>query len=345
MTGTKGPHAEKPHRPTIRDVSALAGVSTATVSRALNGVLTVDAAMKARVLRAAQDLNYRPDGLARGLRRQVNTVFGMLIPDIENPFFTSMVRGAEDAAYRAGYLLLLCNTDESVEKEKAYLEVLLDQRVGGFLLAVADERVSNVGRLIQTGTPVIAIDRRGHESPIDAVLVDNVAGSRTATHWLIEQGYKRIATIAGPEHTTTGFERLMGYTQALATAGIPTRSDLIVHADFHAAGGRRAASDLLERDPRPEAIFVANNQMTIGAIAAITDRGLEVPGDVAIACFDQLPVGLRFSDEIATVEQPAYDMGRAAVEMLLRRIAGDDAPILELRLQPKLHAPLSTASQ
>lgn len=342
MTATE----ERPHprRATVKDVAAVARVSTATVSRTLNGVSTVDPELSARVIRAAADLGYRPDGPARSLRRRVNTVFGMLITDIENPFFTSMVRGAEDAANRAGYLLLLCNTDESVEKEKAYLDVLLDQRVGGVILAVADEKDSDVRELIRGGTPVVAVDRRGRDCPVDAILIDNIAGSSAATEWLIGRGYTRIATIAGPVRTTTGLERLLGYQSALTAAGIPGSDDLVVYGDFHAEGGYRAASQLLESAPRPEAIFVANNQMAIGAIAAVTDRGLEVPGDVAIACFDQLPSGLRFSDAIATVEQPAYDIGGAAVAMLLRRIAGDDAPISELRLLPTLHEPLGEAT-
>lgn len=342
VAGTKG--ALNSRRATVRDVAALAQVSTATVSRALNGFSTVDEEMVARVLRAAKELGYRPDGSGRSLRRGVNTVFGMLIPDIENPFFTSMVRGAEDAANRAGYLLLLCNTDESIEKEKAYLDFLMAQRVGGVLLAVADEQHSDIRDLIRAGTPVVAVDRRGHESPVDAVLSDNIAGSRAATEWLVGRGYTRIATIAGPGRTTTGLERLMGYQQAMAAAGISAVDDLVVYGDFHADGGYRAASQLLDSDPRPEAVFVANNQMTIGAIAAITDRGLEVPSDVALACFDQLPPGLRFSDEIATVEQPSYVMGRTAVEMLLRRIAGEDGATSEIRLQSELHEPLSAAT-
>lgn len=341
------PRSEKsltPRRATVKDVAALAGVSTATVSRAINGISTVDPDMSARVRRAAEELGYRPDGPARSLRRRVNTVFGMLVPDIENPFFTAMVRGAEDAANRAGYLMLLCNTDEHVEKETAYLDVLLDQRVGGVILAVADEKHSDVREFIRAGTPVVAVDRHIHECPVDTLLIDNVAGSRAATEWLIGKGYTRIATVAGPLRTTTGLERLIGYQQALTFADIPRREELVVHGDFHAEGGYLAASKLLDSDSRPEAIFVANNQMTIGVVAAMVDRDLAVPGDVAIACFDQLPPGLRFGDEIATVQQPAYDMGREAVEMLLRRIAGDDGPKSEVRLLAELHEPLSAAT-
>jgi len=338
-----GTPENRANRATVRDVSELAGVSTATVSRALNGIGTVDPGMRERVLAAAHELNYRPDPLARGLRRKVNNVFGMLIPDIENPFFTAMVRGAEDAAHGAGYLLLLCNTDGDVKKEKAYLDVLLDQRVGGFLLAVADERESDLDEVISAGTPVVAVDRRRRDAMVDSVLVDNVAGAAAATRWLIKQGYTRVATIAGPERTTTGAERLRGYLRAMDEAGLPIKDDLVVPGDFRAGGGYRAAIALLDGpDGRPDAIFVANNQMTIGAVEAIIDRGLGVPRDVAVACFDQLPPGLRFSDEIATVEQPAYDMGHAAVQTLLRRIGGDATPVAELRMQPELHAPLSS---
>ena len=340
MTGRRGRRQDSERRPTVKDVAALAGVSVATVSRALNGFKSVDPALGERVLSAVRDLGYRRDGLARGLRRQVNTVIGMLIPDIENPFFTAMVRGAEDAAYRGGHLLMLCNTDDNLEKEKAYIDVLLGQSVAGLLLVAADEEHSDVRPLIKWGTPVVAVDRPGHKHPLDAVLVDNIAGARHAVHWLIGQGYTRIASIAGPERTTTGLERLTGYRQALVAAGISLQDDLVVHGDFHVDSGYLAASQLLDQDPAPEAIFVANNQMTMGAIAAITDRGLEVPADVAIACFDQLPTAVRWHDAIVTIEQPAYDMGRAAVEILLRRIAGDARPVTEIRLQPELHEPL-----
>lgn len=344
MKVTNGNRRDGRKRPTVKDVAARAGVSVATVSRALNGLASVDPDLKTKVLLAAGEIGYRMDGLARGLRRQVNTVFGMLISDIENPFFTSMVRGAEDAAYRSGHLLMLCNTDESVEKEKAYIDVLLGQSVAGILLVPADEDLSDVQSLVKWGTPVVAIDRRGPDNPVDAVLVDNVAGSRQGTQWLIEQNCTRIATIAGPKRTTTGLERLMGYERALVAAGIPLRDDLVVHGDFHEDGGYRAACQLLDLDPPPEAIFIANNQMAVGAIAALADRGLEIPGDVAIACFDQLPNGIRWHDFIATVQQPAYNMGRVAVEILLRRIAGDDSPVSEVRLQPELHAPPDRAT-
>jgi len=340
MTGRTERRLDSGRRPTVKDVAAQAGVSVATVSRALNGLKSVDPALGERVLTAVRDLGYRRDGLARGLRRQVNTVFGMVIPDIENPFFTAMVRGAEDAAYRGGHLLMLCNTDDNLEKEKAYIDVLLGQSVAGLLLVAADEEHSDVRPLIKWGTPVVAVDRPGHEHLLDAVLVDNITGARQATHWLIGHGYTRIASIAGPERTTTGLERLTGYRQALMDAGVPVRDDLVVHGDFHVDSGYLAASQLLDQDPAPEAIFVANNQMTMGAIAAITDRGLEVPADVAIACFDQLPTAVRWHDAIVTIEQPAYDMGRAAVEILLRRIAGDARPVTEIRLQPELHEPL-----
>ena len=331
-------------RPTVKDVGALAGVSVATVSRALNGLESVDPALRERVLDAVRDLGYRPDGLARGLRRQVNTVLGMVIPDIENPFFTSMVRGAEDAAYKGGYLLMLCNTDENLEKEKAYLDVLLGQNVAGILMVAADEELSDVQPLVRWGTPVVAVDRRGQHHPTDAVLVDNIAGSRRATAWLIGQGHTRIATIAGRERTTTGLERLMGYQQALIAAGIALDKDLVVPSDYHIDGGYRAAAQLLDHGPRPQAIFVANNQMTVGAVAAISDRGLVVPDDIAVACFDQLPSGASWRDAIATVEQPAYDMGQVAVELLLRRIAGSHTPVSEVRLQPELHEPTGAIS-
>lgn len=319
-------------------------MSVATVSRALNGFKSVDPTLEARVLQAVRELGYRRDGLARGLRRQVNTILGVLVPDIENPFFNAVVRGAEDTAYAAGYLLIMCNTDESTEKESAYLDVLLGQNVAGLLFVPADEQASDIGPLLEWGMRVVAVDRRTQRSRIDAVLVDNVAGAQMGTQHLIDQGHRRIATVAGPERTTTGAERLEGFRRALLAAGIPAEHDLVARGDFHVEGGYEAATRLCELEDPPEAVFVANNLMAVGAIQAFTDHDLRIGSDIAMVCFDELPAGTHAKDLVTTVRQPAYEIGRVASEILLRRINGDTLPVTEVRLDPSLHDPRSSVT-
>lgn len=339
MRESRRRNTDSARRPTVKDVAERAGVSVATVSRAMNGFKSVDPVLEAQVLRAVEELGYRRDGMARGLRRQVNTVLGMLVPDIENPFFTSVVRGAEDAAYEAGFLLMLCNTDEDVQKESAYMDVLLGQSVAGLLLVAADEQNTDVQALVDWGTPIVSVDRRVRNSDIDTVLVDNVAGASQAVDYLIAHQRSVIGTIAGPERTTTGLERFEGYRQGLRHAGLPFREDLVARGDFHVEGGYDAAIELLDRVPRPDAIFIANNQMAQGAINALHQREIHVPEDISIVCFDELPTGMRWRDAIATIQQPAYDMGTFAASILLRRIAGEQLPVSQIRLRPTLYDP------
>lgn len=318
-------------RPSIKDVAARADVSTATVSRVLNDH-TVKPALRESVLAAVQELGYRRSGLARGLRRQMSTVLGIVIPDIENPFFTTVARAVQDFAAQSGFLVVVCNSDEEYTTERDYVELLVDQQIAGLIIAPADEFRSDVSAFIRNGIPTVAVDRKLKGSAIDTVMFDNVGCGELATARLIEAGYQNVATITGPERTTSGSERLAGYRKALKAAGRRYRQRLVVDGDFRVEGGYRAVHQLLRHSNPPDAIFVANNLMMIGAVQALEELGVQ-HGNLPLLTFDDLALGVR-RGVYSTVGQSAYDMGQAAASMLFERIRGFDGPARELRLGP-----------
>lgn len=313
-----------PPMATIYEVARLAGVSPATVSRVLNGT-KVGEGYRERVLKATAELNFSPNRVARTLRTQTAGAIGLIIPDIENPFFTSLARGVEDRAQEAGLSLLLCNTDEDVAKERRYLEVALSERLAGVILAAASDE-SELELLTGAGLPVVAVDRSVTGAPSDTVVLDNVVHSRAATNKLYDLGYQRVACIAGPPHVQTADRREQGWREAFTAHHRrvdPERH--VVRADFRVRGGYLAMHELLDRRTPPDAVFVANNLMSVGALRALTERGL-LPPEVGLATFGDLPFGLRSSLPIVVVDVPARELGAEAAGFLLERIGGYAGP-------------------
>lgn len=301
---------------TIHEVADRAGVSTATVSRALNGKSTVDPELATRVAAAAQELDYRPNAVARNLRRQATTVWALIISDIENPFFTGVARGVEDVAQAAGHSVVLCNSDEDLDKEARYLQVAVAERVAGVVLSPTATD-TDIGPLAEHGIPVVAIDRplRG----ISTVLVGSRTGARDATAHLMAAGYRRIGCITGPQRVSTAEQRIDGYTEALRAGGRRLNYRLVRHADFKVSGGRRAAELLLDAPRPPDALFVANSLMAIGALQALAARGLRAGRDVGIVAFDDAAWTQLVDPPITVVAQPAYAIGEAAGRLLADR--------------------------
>jgi LacI family transcriptional regulator len=302
-------------------VAALAGVSTATVSRALNGKSTVAPELAARVLEAAATLGYRPNGPARNLRRQETAVIALIISDVENPFFTSVARGVEDVAQADGYSVVLCNSDENADKERRYLDVAVQERVAGVILSPSGPS-ADVGGLTGRGTPVVAVDRPLPDGSSDMVLVDSRAAARTATEHLIAQGYARIGCITGPSGIQTADDRLTGYRDALRAAGHRGSARMVRRCEYKAAGAHAAASDLLAQPERPDALLVANSAMAIGVLEAMRELGLAPGRDVGVVAFDEVPWAGLVQPPLTVVAQPAYEMGQIAAELLLARIGG-----------------------
>jgi LacI family transcriptional regulator len=321
---------------TIYDVAQRAQVSAATVSRVVNGLTTVDPVLAGRVQEAMRELDYRPNAVARNLRRSQTTLWAVIISDVGNPFFTSLVRGVEDVAQQAGYSVVLCNSDEDPAKEDQYLSVALAERMAGVIIS-SSGRASRVQELVQGGTPVVAIDRKLSQVKVDTVLVENEQGATAATLHLLDSGYRRVACITGPRRVSTAVERLRGYQRALKERGIPYDETLVRHADFREEGGYAAMKSLLAREPRPGAVFVTNNLMTVGAVECLVDHGMEIPAQTGVVGFDDIPWAHLVRPSLSTVVQPTYELGRTAALLLAERIATPSRPPSTVMLTTELH--------
>ena len=325
---------------TIYDVATLAGVSPATVSRVLNGAKVSE--QKSRLVRdAAETLSFTPNRAARTLRRQSSEVIALVIPDIENPFFTSMARGVEDVAHAAGYSVVLCNTDEDPEKEATYLRIAVSENMAGVILAAAGDHV-DLQDLVRRRRPVIAVDRGPHGFEVDAVTVDNRAGGREATRALYARGFRRIACITGPSDVETAQQRVDGWREVVAERG----DDLDAYlrfADFRVQGGRAAMEELLALDTPPDAVFVANNLMSVGVLQAMFAHGIE-PGPMGVASFGELPFSTLPPAGITIIPLPARQLGVTAARMLLERMSGDDRPARTIVLANTPSEPADPAS-
>lgn len=322
---------------TIHDVAALAKVSTATVSRVLNGTGFVDEKLKTRVNSAVQELRYQPNLVARAFRTQATLVIALVIPDIENPFFTSICRGVEDAANAAGYSVMICNTDEDIEKENQYLSMLTSQNVSGIVISPVSSIYTNIQPVIERNIKVVSV---GRTLPVktDSVHVDNRKGGRIATENLIKSGYKKIACITGDKSASSAEERLLGYKDALLDAGLEIDKRYQIYSDFKNQGGYNSVEKLLNLKDPPDSIFVANNRMTEGAFQALKDLGIGVSNDFGLMGFDEIAWGELVSPSVSTVAQPTRQMGMAAAKKLLSKMNGKDQGFEEIVFQPELLA-------
>lgn len=321
---------------TIYDVAQRAKVSAATVSRVVNGRASVDGALAERVRQAMQELDYRPNAVARNLRRSTTTLWAVIISDIGNPFFTSMVRGVEDVAQRNGYSVVLCNSDEDPAKEARYVTAALAEQMAGVIISPTGAP-THVKRLIESNTAVVAIDRELKGTSVDTVLVDNEHGAEIATGHLIDAGYRRIACITGPRKVSTAVRRLKGYQRALKTHGLHGSEALIRYADFREEGGYQAMAGLLDSGTVPDAVFAANNLMTVGAVECLVDRGIEIPKQIGVVGFDDIPWAHLVRPSLTTVAQPTYELGRTAALLLTERIAEPSRPPSTVTLHTQLH--------
>lgn len=318
----------------IVDVARLAGVSTATVSRVLNGK-NVRPELAAAVRDAVVELGYSPDRTARSLRRRHSEVIALVLPDVENPFFTAVARGVEDVALEAGYSVVLCNTDDRADKEERYLAVAHDENMAGVVLAPATA-TPRIDRLLEDGRSVVVIDRRVTHA-VDQVAFDNRSLGHRATRTLVERGFRRVACVTGPATTSTAVDRADGWRQALHEAGLPADDDLLVHANFRVDGGYEALGALLDRSPAPDAVLATNNLAGVGVLRALADRhGGPVPGpgagrgtggpQLGVGIVGDLPFATSRTSDVTLVPLNPRELGTTAARLLLGRIAGDDAP-------------------
>lgn len=308
---------------TIYEVATLAGVSPATVSRVFNGVSV--SAPKVRAVRdAARQLNFVPNRTARTLRRQESEVIALIIPDIENPYFTELARGVEDVAQQAGFSVVLCNSDSETDKEDTYMRIAISEHMAGVIIAAASDATS-LDLLVGAGRPVVAIDRStGYD--IDAVLMSNRPAGAAATQDLLKAGFSRIACITGPETIETAVERARGWRSAMA--GLIPDADLdqlLRHSSFRVDGGRDAMEALLALPVPPDAIVACNNLLGVGAIQVLNEHQLTPPA-YGVAVVGSLPFTTLSPRAVTVIRLPARHMGVTAARMLLDRISGDDQP-------------------
>jgi DNA-binding LacI/PurR family transcriptional regulator len=321
---------------TIREVAERAGVSVATVSRVFSGGTRVTENVSRRVREAARQLNYQPNRVARNLRvRQTQTV-GLIVPDIENPFYTSVIGGIEEVLQASEYSLLLANSNENPKREQANARTLQAEGVAGIIFTPSGPDTAIYERLAAAGIPLVAVSRTPESMQIDAVCVANREGARTAIEHLIGLGHRRIAMISGPPWISTARDRLLGYEEALAAHGIASDRELVQYADFRQHGGYNSMRTLLSLQPQPTAVFVGSNLMTLGALQAIHERGLEIPRDIAVVGFDDMPWAVSLNPPLTAVAQPAYEVGETAARLLLERLRQPDRPPRKIVLETTL---------
>lgn len=322
---------------TIREVARNAGVSIGTVSHVLNDTTPVKNELRKRVLETIRTLGYKPNKLARGFRRNQTSLLGMVIPDIVNPFFPALVRGAEDGAHQESYNLVLCNTDNDPEKEAQYLGELRDHRMAGVILIPAGN--SEVNSLLDEtldGIPIVCLDRRPQFWGGDSVTVDNENGSSVATEYLVKLGHRNIAMISGPHHISSAVERKEGFRAAMRKYKVVVEPGYIQEGQYSRISGYEKTRILLSLRPRPTAIVAANDMMAYGALAAIREAGLDCPRDVSLIGFDDLELSEFMDPPLTTIAQPMYQMGTKGVDLLMRRIEGVRKPPVHLTLATEM---------
>jgi LacI family transcriptional regulator len=324
---------------TIHDVARAAGVSSATVSHVINNSRFVAPETRQRVLDAIEALQYRRDGIARSLRRSRTGTLGLVVSDISNPFFSDLVRGVEDRLYGLdrGYNLILCNTDENPEKEKLYLDVLLEKRIDGLILAPVGANQAYLRTLLADGFPLVFVDRRLPGVAADAVLLDNAPAAQALTTHLLCLGHRRIVVLRATLMANSIDERIEGYRAALAEAGIVPEADDMLSSESDIDRACAVGMAMLQSGRRPDAVFCTNNFMTLGMLRALHRSGLRCPEDMAVAGFDDFPWAEDFAPRLTVVAQPAYAMGEEAVRLLTDRMAhGPEHPAVRTMLNGRM---------
>src|ERR1700679_3121743 len=322
----------------MQEIAKMAGVSLGTVSHVLNNTAKVREPTRKRVLEAVQAAGYQPSQLARALRRDKTNMIGMIIPDITNPFFPAVVRGAEDVAFSNGYRLILCNTDNDHFKELVHLNELRTYLPAGLILIPSNfsDLTAQAETYRRAGTGVVCIDRLPKNWSGDSVTADNEACAYNATRFLLQMKHTRLAAITGPLHLTNAKERLDGFKRAVREARLRLAPEYIQETTFDKQGGHSKTLVLLRLIPRPTAIFAGNDMIALGALLAIREAGLRCPEDISLMGFDDLDLAETTNPSLSSVSQSGYQLGTTATRILLDRLAGDKSSAKHLVLETSL---------
>jgi DNA-binding LacI/PurR family transcriptional regulator len=307
---------------TIKDVARESGVNTSTVSRALNNGYGVNDETRKHVIEVATRLNYRTNKVARGLVTGRSQTIGLVVSDIRNPFFAEVARGAEDAAHRAGRDLVLCNSDLKAEKQMGYFDSLLAKRVDGIVMnSVAALSRAQQDQLWAAGVPIVLLNRSSVYRRFSSVLGDNLQGGEIAGNYLIDLGHTKVGHITGPRAHGNLTDRAKGFLKAFHDRGLPEPE--VIYGEHTFAGGYESAKQLLGPDRRITAIFAGNDVLAFGCIRAAIEKGIRIPDDVSIIGFDNVEISQITNPPLTTIDQPKYEIGKAAIEMLLNMMAKD----------------------
>lgn len=325
---------------TLKQISADLGFSISTISRVLNGKASkyrISKKTENIILNTARELNFTPNQLARGLRLQKTQTIGFVIPDISNPFFSSIARSVEIEARKKNYSIVLCDSQDNTFIEKDTINVLMSRKVDGFIICPIGEDSKHIVQIIENDIPLVIMDRQLPELNCSSVITDNYNGALEAVEYLIELGHKNIACIQGLINSTVNRERVKGYQDALKRQNIPFDSSLILGDSFGKQNGYLGAKLLLNKSNKPTAIFCLSNLISMGAMEAIIEEGLKIPEDISLLSFDDHPYSEFLSTPMTTIAQQNENMGKIAVKILFDQInATNPIKPVEVKLQTKL---------
>ncbi len=325
--------------PTLKEVAKYAKVSITTVSRVMNEADKVNPETRERVQRVMRELDYQPNRVAQRLRtsKGQSKLLGLIIPDIQNQFYSSIVRGVEDVAYGKDYAVILCNSDENPTKERFYLDVLQSESVDGVILPPIHQYSKVVEGLIESGVPVVCVDRKLVREAVDTVVVNNEKGGYLAVKHILDFGHKRIAILTSSSQFSSFDERLTGYKNALKDHNIALDDELIKEGDPRSTESAYLfTKELLRLSNPPTAIFATNNLMTLGVLEAVHEEQLNVPDDISIVGFDDMPWARAISPPLTVIKQPGYEMGRRATELLFQRFEDPKREPVQIIMEPTL---------
>jgi LacI family transcriptional regulator len=341
-------NAKTGSRVTLRDVARVAGVHPATVSRALNEEtrMLVNEETARRVLKAADELDYQPNPIARGLKTNRSYTIGVLIPDLTNPLFPPILRGIEDGLETASYTPLVANTDNDPERELLDSQTMRARQVDGIVAATArrDHRLHDA--LIEAGIELVLVNRRQAELPVSSATADDRMGMRLAVEHLLSLGHDRIAHLAGPLDYSTGLDRYEGFHETMRAAGLEPDPALVRVAEaFTEAEGARLCAQLVEEGLDFTAVAAANDLIALGCYDVFAEHGLRCPEEISVVGFNDMPFADRFQPPLTTIHIPHYEIGAAAAELMLERLQNADADPRDVRLEPSLVVRGSTAAR
>lgn len=324
---------------TIKDIARLANVSITTVSKVINNKDdSISEQTKNKILQIIKETNYQPNAIARSLVTKKTKTIGLIIPDITNPFFPEIARGAEDCANIYGYNIFLCNTDDNAEKENNYIAVLREKCVDGIIFTSSSiPKYEHIIDLIDSGIPVVMIDRSIEPKlkNVYGVFLDNYKGGYLATKYLIELGHRNIACITGPLYTKSAIERLNGYKKALSDFNIEINNSMIIEGDFKINSGMVAAEKIIENKD-VTGIFACNDLMAYGVYKTLKKKGYRIPDDISIVGFDDIQLSQILEPQLTTIKQPSYDMGLTATRVLIKLIEGEKVRKKVVKFEPSL---------